>query len=92
MKVLWTNEAHADRRQIWEHIAAENPSAAMRMDERFAATAAKLSQHPEIGRPGLISGTREMTPHQNYRMVYEISDDAVWILALVHAARQWPPI
>jgi hypothetical protein len=24
--------------------------------------------------------------------VYEIDGEAVWILALVHAARQWPPV
>jgi hypothetical protein len=24
-------------------------------------------------------------------MVYEIGGDIVWILTLVHAARQWPP-
>jgi hypothetical protein len=27
-----------------------------------------------------------------YRLVYEINDETAWILALVHTARQWPPV
>ena len=28
--------------------------------------------------------------HESYRMIYEVQDDTVWILALVHTARLWP--
>lgn len=38
-----------------------------------------------------IAGTRELIPHESYRLVYEVQADAVWILALVHTARLWPP-
>lgn len=60
------------------------------MDALFSDAAARLSNHPRIGKPGLIAGTRELIPHPSYRLVYEIEQDAVWILALVHTARQWP--
>ena len=55
MRVLWTPEAQEDRRQIWDYIAEENPVAAARMDQRFSDMVAMLSQHPEIGRPGLVA-------------------------------------
>jgi hypothetical protein len=29
-------------------------------------------------------------PHKNDRLVYEIVEDTVWIIALVHTARRWP--
>lgn len=45
-----------------------------------------------LGRPGKIPGTRELIPHENYRLVYEVQDDTVWVLALIHTARQWPPM
>jgi plasmid stabilization system protein ParE len=45
-----------------------------------------------IGHEGEIAGTRELTPHRNYRLVYQVAGDTIWILALVHAARQWPPV
>jgi plasmid stabilization system protein ParE len=44
------------------------------------------------GHEGEVLGTRELTPHRNYRLVYEIIGDTVWILVLIHAARQWPPL
>jgi toxin ParE1/3/4 len=91
MKVVWTPEAQQDRVDVWEYIAADNPYAAARMDELFSDAAARLAQHPLLGRPGKITGTRELIPHESYRLVYEIDGETVWILTLVHTARQWPP-
>lgn len=91
MKVIWTPEAEQDRDDIWLHIATENVRAASRLDELFSDAATRLADHPKLGRPGKIPGTRELIPHESYRLVYEIDDEAVWILALVHTARQWPP-
>ncbi len=62
------------------------------MDELFSDAAARLAAHPMSGRVGKIPGTRELIPHESYRMVYEINSETVWILALVHTARQWPPV
>lgn len=92
MKVIWTPEALQDRLDIWEYITAENPSAAVHMDELFSAAAASLADFPDKGRLGTVAGTRELIPHENYRLVYQAERDAVWILTLVHVARMWPPI
>ncbi len=81
-----------DRGDIWDYIAVDNPRAAIRMDELFSDAVARLAEHPMLGRPGKIHGTRELIPHESYRLVYEICGEAVWVLALVHAARQWPLI
>jgi len=91
--VLWTPEAERDRADIWDYIAADNPGAAARMDALFSAAADRLAAHPKMGKTGVIPGTREWIPHASYRLVYEVDEDrgAVWILALVHTARQWPP-
>lgn len=92
MQVIWTPEALQDRLDIWEYIAADNPTAAVHMDELFSAAAASLADFPDKGRLGVVAGTRELIPHENYRLVYQAERDAVWILALVHVARMWPPI
>ena len=92
MRIVWTPEALRDRAEIWDYIAAENPAAAARMDRLFSDAVAKLAEFPMLGHAGEIAGTRELTPHRNYRLVYEIVDDTVWVLVLVHAARQWPPV
>ena len=92
MRVVWTPEAEQDRDEVWEYIAADSVTAAARMDQLFSDTAAQLVDFPELGRPGKIAGTRELIPHDNYRLVYEIDGDTVWMLALIHTARLWPPL
>ena len=92
MKVFWTPEALQDRADIWDYIAADSPQAASGMDRLFSDAAARLAEHPLLGRTGKIPGTRELIPHGSYRLVYEIDNEILWILALVHTARQWPPV
>ena len=91
MRVLWAPEALQDRADIWDYIAADNPRAAARMDSLFSDAVATLGDHPHLGRTGKIPGTRELVPHESYRLVYEVEQDTVWILFLIHTARQWPP-
>lgn len=90
MNVFWTLGAQQDRADIWDYIASDNPRAAAKMDTLFSDAVVLLSEPPKIGRDGKISGTRELIPHKNYRMVYQIEGDTVWILVLLHCARQWP--
>ena len=90
MKVIWTVEAEQDRYDVWEYIASDNPIAAAQIDELFSRVADRLAEHPEMGKPGKVSGTREYIPHESYRLIYEIERETVWILALIHTARRWP--
>jgi plasmid stabilization system protein ParE len=55
---------------------------------RFSDVAARLADHPKLYRPGKIQETRELIPHESYRLVYEIRKESVWMLALVHTLRQ----
>ncbi|HWK14538.1 MAG TPA: type II toxin-antitoxin system RelE/ParE family toxin [Rhizobiaceae bacterium] len=45
-----------------------------------------------MGRPGAVLGTREAIPHPSYRLVYQLGEEAVFILAIVHTSRRWPPL
>jgi addiction module RelE/StbE family toxin len=92
VNVRWVEAAEEDRADILIYIGADNLAAAVRMDELFGEAAEKLADFPRMGQTGQVSGTREVFPHENYRMVYEIEEETVWILALVHTSRQWPPI
>ena len=42
------------------------------MGELFSDAAARLAEHPKLGTLGKIPGTRELIPHESYRLVYEI--------------------
>ena len=77
---------------MWDYISEDSQSAAARMDALFSDAASRLVDYPKIGKLGEIAGTRELIVHENYRLVYEIAGETVWILTLVHVARQWPPL
>ena len=91
MKVAWTLPAERDRSAIWDYLLARNPTAAVKMDLLFSEAASSLGAFPMLGHQGQIPGTRELTPHRRYRLIYEIAGDVIWILALIHTAREWPP-
>jgi plasmid stabilization system protein ParE len=61
------------------------------MDLLFAEKAEILTGFPEMGRPGRVSGTRELLAHRHYLLIYRIRGNTVQILRLLHTARQWPP-
>jgi addiction module RelE/StbE family toxin len=90
MELRWTPEAIADREAIYERVEADNPAAALALDELFAACAARLIDHPVLGRAGRIEGTRELVAHRNYILVYDVAVDVVRMLRVLHAARRWP--
>jgi addiction module RelE/StbE family toxin len=91
VKVRWAASARQDRLEIRNYIATDNRRAAARMDVLFSEAVARLTDHPHLGKPGQIPGTRELIPHESYRLVYEVDGQMVWVLSLVHTARLWPP-
>ena len=91
MELFWTLEATDDRNEIYDYIEADNPVAALALDELFSEKANSLVHHPDIGRPGRVIGTRELVTHQNYILIYDVVDDLVRVLRILHASRQWPP-
>lgn len=91
MNLVWTRPARLDRKEIRESIAQDNPAAALALDELMSAKAGRLVDHPDLGRPGRVSGTRELVAHQNYILIYDVAGDRVRVLRVLHASRQWPP-
>ncbi|MDA8095870.1 MAG: type II toxin-antitoxin system RelE/ParE family toxin [Betaproteobacteria bacterium] len=90
-ELFWTPEATQDRDEIYDHNEADNPAAALALDELFEEKARRLIGHPGLGRPGRVAGTHELVAHQNYILVYDVAGDRVRVLRVLHAARQWPP-
>ena len=90
MELRWTPEAILDREAIYDYIEVDNPIAALALDELFEEKAGHLIDHPGLGRPGRVPGTRELVAHQNYVLVYDVQGERVRMLRVLHAARQWP--
>lgn len=92
MKVRWSSDARQDRRAVFDYLFARNPAAAIDMDDLFVDVSTRLAKFPYSGHHGKLPGTREILPHEHYRMVYQVEGDTVWIVALMHTAQQWPPV
>jgi len=91
VRLFWTPEALDDRRAICDYIEADNPRAALTLDELFSEKVRHLMDHPGLGPIGRITGTRELVIHKNYILIYDTTVELVRILRVLHAARQWPP-
>lgn len=90
MRLVWTHEALTDREAIHDYIYPLNQTAANALDKRFLALALALISTPKMGRPGKRKGTREFTVNHSYRLIYRIEGDIIYVLNVVHNARNWP--
>jgi len=81
----------SERDDIYCYIARDNPAAAARLNALFDHRAESLLDHPQLGRLGRVSGTRELLAHRHYLLIYDVNDTRIRILRVVHTARQWPP-
>jgi toxin ParE1/3/4 len=74
-----------------DYIASDNPAAASHVVQRINRAVQRLQQHPAMGRPGRVPGTRELvisgTP---YIIPYRVRGEDVELLRVFHAARKWP--
>lgn len=91
MKLIWSELALNDRIEHFNYIAGDSVAAANKVDAAIKAKAEQLIDFPESGRPGRVSGTRELvTPGLPYVLAYNIQGDVVFILRVLHGAQQWP--
>ena len=91
MTLRLTEAARDDLRAIYSYYAQRTPSGADRVIGAILKAANGLSQYPLLGKPGAIEGTRErLLTRFPYRIVYQIEENTVVVLRVIHTARQWP--
>ena len=89
MLVRWTPAAADDLEQVAIYLKQHYPEYAQSTVERLYAAAESLSRFTMRGRPGRQQGTRELVVTRlPYIVVYTIRADAVWIIRVIHAARE----
>jgi toxin ParE1/3/4 len=91
MRLTWALLAKQRVLEIRAEIAKDNEAAAARTIGKIRAAAKRLEAHPHSGRPGRIAGTRELVvPGTPYIIPYEVRNDRVEILSVVHGKQRWP--
>lgn len=88
----WRSAARADLFTIIDYISDRDPDAAQRMKDLIETKVEKLQARPTLFRPGRVSGTREMTVHPRYVVIYTFGAEKKSTLRVLHAGRQWPAI
>jgi len=90
-EVIWTLQAQATLDEAIGYIAEDSVVAAQRMLDRALESAASLATLSERGRivPELEIPTIREVLVQRYRLIYEVREDKIEILAFLHGARDF---
>ncbi|WP_207387755.1 type II toxin-antitoxin system RelE/ParE family toxin [Chlorobium sp. N1] len=89
--VRWTEEARIRLTEIEHYIARDSKKAAKKVIRSIMDKAAnQLANYPASGKPGRISGTRELvcTDHP-FLAVYHVSGGVLEILTIFHTAQNF---
>ncbi len=63
----------------------------MAVYEEIRSQVAMLANHPQMGRPGRVRGTRELVVNRTpYVVAYRAAGEVVTVLRILHGARKWP--
>ena len=95
-KIIWTDSAIADLKDICEHIARDNPAAAEKVGRGILAHVGILETFPLIGPayPRRSSGAIREIVYWKCRIFYEVMDKpkCVHVLRIWHGARGEPDL
>ena len=87
----WTKPARRDLEAQLEYVQHENPGIVGSVALRIKKATDSLDAFPQLGRDGMVAGTRELiVPRLPFVCVYRVRDGQVEILRLLHERMQWP--
>jgi toxin ParE1/3/4 len=91
MQVRWTRQALLNLEHAVEYISTDSPTVANQVAQKTWNSFQLLREHPRIGRPGRVKGTREMViPGLPYVVPYMEENGIVFILRILHSSMKWP--
>ena len=92
--IEWAGQATRQLDQAHDYIAlSNNEEVAARITMQIVASVQQLAAFPMSGRPGRVSGTRELViSNTPFIAAYAIAKTRIVILVLYHGAQQWPEV
>lgn len=89
MKIIWTKSAVLNLENIKNYIAQESECYAIELIEKIFGAVEKLNDFPRLGREvpeAKREDVREII-YGNYRIMYKTDKEILYILAIIHGAR-----
>jgi addiction module RelE/StbE family toxin len=92
MRLRWTEPASRDLEEICDYVAERGGDvAARRIALKICDGLDSLTEFPRKGRPGRLSGTRELVfPELPWLVVYRVHEDRIEINRILHGAQRFP--
>lgn len=87
MTAKWRGAALADLKNIRGYLAPRNAQAAQRVLQAIVVAADGLQLFPHRGRPGRVTGTREIVALREYVIVYSVRGNLVVVERIWHGAQ-----
>ena len=89
MRISWTEPALRDAEEIRAFIGKDSDIYAIRVLEKIFETVENLNEHPRLGRVVPEFGNEDIREIFvfNYRIIYNIQNDIITVLTIVHSAR-----
>ena len=91
MKVVWSRRAIRHLVRLRGFIEKDSDQNAALVASRILKAVDLLQQHPEIGRPGRLLGTRELVVADTpFIIPYRIRRGRLELIAVLHGHQKWP--
>ena len=91
MKIVWSRRAIRHLVHVREYVEKESEKGASRIAGRILEAVDVLRDHPDMGRPGRLPGTRELVvPGTAYVIPYRVRGERLELIAVFHGRQKWP--
>lgn len=86
----WTRAALKNIGKILDYIAQDDEDAPRKVAKKIYDASKELDEHPQMGRKGIVSGTRELViPKWPYILIYRCQEKSeVEILRVLHSKQK----
>ncbi len=93
--VIWSRKAQADLREAVVYISADNPFAARRVADRIKQAVSGLADRPTGRRSRVADVFEKPVRGTSYILAYDVrvggdGRETIYILRVIHGARDWP--
>lgn len=89
-RIVWAAEARQDYRDAIRFLAEREPAAIAPLRKRIEDAIDRLARQ-SIGRPGRVGSVLEKPViGTSYTIAYDLRENELHVLRIVHQRRQWP--
>ena len=91
--VKWTDQAKSDLRHLYNYIAQDSKFYAKKVAREIVAKTKLLAEMPQIGKkvPEINDDLVREVHLYSYRVMYEIFEQDIYILGIIHKRRDFEP-